>query len=179
MMRSMRPPTPGPVLLAVAVASLSLASAGCDACRKKEESKGPTAMTTEGADGVLPPTAVKGAPKDFDPITPAEVMPMVPTLTGGSLMREPQVVAGGRRVIVWVCVDGRNQAAVNPELKQKLGEMGFTDFAIKTRKRREPFDDVNWIRSERKSSGSRPRCAAASTRAARRARARRGSPSRT
>jgi hypothetical protein len=58
-------------------------------------------------------------------------------------------VAGGRRVIVWVCVDGRDQGTVNPELKQKLEEMGFGDMVIKTRKRREPFDDVNWIRAEK------------------------------
>ena len=137
------------MLLVVALASLALGAAGCDACKKKEEAKGPAAVRPEGAEGVLPPTPVKEPPKDFIPITPEEVMPMVPTLTAGTLMGEPQVVAGGRRVIVWVCVDGRDQATVNPELKQKLEEMGFGDFAIKTRKRREPFDDVNWIRSEK------------------------------
>lgn len=138
------------MLLVVALASLSLGAAGCDACKKKEEAKGePAAKPELGADGVLPPTTVKEPPKDFDPITPEEVAPMVPTLTGGSIMGEPQVVAGGRRVIVSVCVDGRDQAAVNPELKQKLEQMGFGSFAIKTRKRREPFDDVNWIRSEK------------------------------
>lgn len=149
MMRSMGPSAPGSVLLVVGLASLSLASAGCDACRKKEEARSPTVATTEGAEGVIPPTTVKERPKDFDPVTPEEVMPMVPTLTGASFMREPQVVAGGRRVIVWVCVDGRDQATVHPELKQKLDEMGFGQYAIKTRKRREPFDDVNWIRGEK------------------------------
>ncbi len=148
MMRSMRPSTLRSMLLVVALASLSLGAAGCDACRKKEEAKNPT-VVTEGVEGVLPPTQVKERPKDFDPITPEEVMPMVPTLTGGSMMREPQVVAGGRRVIVWVCVDGRDQGTVNPELKQKLEELGFGDFVVKTRKRREPFDDVNWIRAEK------------------------------
>lgn len=149
MMRSMRASAPGPVLLAVALAAFSVGAAGCDACKKKEEAKSPTVATTEGAEGVIPPTQVKERPRDFDPITPEEVMPMVPTLTGASFMRDPQVVAGGRRVIVWICVDGRDQATVHPELKQKLDEIGFGQYAIKTRKRREPFDDVNWIRGEK------------------------------
>ena len=51
MMRSMRPSTLRSMLLVVALASLSLGAAGCDACRKKEEAKNPT-VVTEGVEGV-------------------------------------------------------------------------------------------------------------------------------
>ena len=144
MMRRMRSSVlanPFVVAVAALIATGALGCNSCSGCREKEKSAGSDDGSDESGGGEDDPSAAgggfggpqqmprgagpAGGRKDFIPITTEEVKAYIPPLTGGSYLKEPTAVAGGRRISVHQCVSGNELDKVKAEVEQFLGNQGF------------------------------------------------------
>jgi len=122
-----------------------LTGAGSSGCKKEEKAAEPAADKAGGESASAKPGEGSGAAGEssskpsgetprpdglttrlgLEPITIAEVQPIVPALTGAQALGEPAVTAGGRRVTIQQCLEGTDLEKVRAELEQKLTALGY------------------------------------------------------
>jgi hypothetical protein len=166
MMSRMRSSVIANVVLATVPALIAVGALGSSGCKKKEnkpaEEKPETASGSaeEGDEPAEVPRTGEGetgkslAPRnDFVKITPEEIEPLVPQLTGGQRVGEVKSIAGGRRMNVIVCVNGIDPADVKKELEQRFGDLGITSIMKDERLRR--HQRKNWFSLRGEKNGVR------------------------
>jgi hypothetical protein len=139
-------------LLAIAIlaGATSLAAGGLTGCKKKEKAADQAAEADTSAEAQ---PAGSGSKKEalkrlrgqgglaarlgLEPVTIAEVKPLIPALTGATPLGEPTETVGGRRVTAIHCLSGTDAASIKGEMESKLAEMGFSDIRANPRGKRD------------------------------------------
>lgn len=152
----MRSPFLSRVLIAAALALLAGGLLGCDACKKKETKKELGAAEGAGDSDDAPEVEAKpgiarkrAVASNFKPITVEEVKPLIPPLPGASMIGEPKLIAGGRRVNVLQCVNSLDPTAVKAELEKSLGGVGFADLVQETRHQPQKDRIIHTMRAQK------------------------------
>jgi hypothetical protein len=135
---------------AIAILTAVACLGGLAGCKKKEEKPAETtgsAGTAPSGDQTADQSKRPGLSRSrgegmsarlgLEPVTVAEVQPLIPALTGARQLAEPAQTAGGRRVTVMQCMDGPDVDRIRAELESKLTEIGFTSLRSSPRGKRD------------------------------------------